>query len=179
VALTAHVIGTAADAWREAGMDGVLHKPFTLARLAEVIATHAGVRPEAAAATSSAGETNDHAATVAVDTSVLDDLLSMAGGATVVVDRITGLYRSQSQERIGDIRAAVEAGDLDRLGKAAHALKSMSFNVGARLVAEAAAQIERTARLDGRMVEVDDVDRLTAHCDHAVQEIDEWRRRAA
>ncbi|HEX8662412.1 MAG TPA: ATP-binding protein, partial [Beijerinckiaceae bacterium] len=38
VALTAHVVGAGAEAWREAGMDGVLHKPFTVAKLAECLA---------------------------------------------------------------------------------------------------------------------------------------------
>jgi two-component system sensor histidine kinase BarA len=33
VALTAHVVGAAAEQWRVADMDGVLHKPFTLDRL--------------------------------------------------------------------------------------------------------------------------------------------------
>ena len=37
VALTAHVVGSAADAWRGAGMDAVLHKPFTLASLAKTL----------------------------------------------------------------------------------------------------------------------------------------------
>lgn len=37
VALTAHVVGEAADFWREAGMDAVLPKPFTLASLGAVI----------------------------------------------------------------------------------------------------------------------------------------------
>ncbi|WP_262423513.1 response regulator [Brevundimonas denitrificans] len=34
LALTAHVIGAGADAWREAGMDGVVYKPFTVRDLA-------------------------------------------------------------------------------------------------------------------------------------------------
>ncbi len=37
VALTAHVVGKAAETWREAGMDAVLHKPFTLASLAAAL----------------------------------------------------------------------------------------------------------------------------------------------
>ncbi len=41
VALTAHVIAQPRMPGARAGMDGVLHKPFTLARLAEVISTHA------------------------------------------------------------------------------------------------------------------------------------------
>ena len=38
VALTAEVLSAGANAWRSAGMDGVLHKPFTLAGLARTLA---------------------------------------------------------------------------------------------------------------------------------------------
>ena len=38
VALTAHVIGAAAEEWRIAGMDAVIHKPFTIAQLAQCLA---------------------------------------------------------------------------------------------------------------------------------------------
>ncbi len=37
IALTAHVAG--ADAWRNVGMDAVLHKPFSVKKLAECIGT--------------------------------------------------------------------------------------------------------------------------------------------
>ena len=37
VALTAHVIGAAAEEWRLAGMDAVIHKPFTIAQLADCL----------------------------------------------------------------------------------------------------------------------------------------------
>ena len=37
VALTAHVLGAAAEAWRAADMDAVLHKPFTLASLSQTL----------------------------------------------------------------------------------------------------------------------------------------------
>jgi CheY-like chemotaxis protein len=37
VALTAHVIGAGSDAWKDAGMDGVLHKPFTIAQIGAVL----------------------------------------------------------------------------------------------------------------------------------------------
>ena len=175
VALTAHVIGTAADAWREAGMDGVLHKPFTLARLAETIETHAGVRATTGATTTTGDAGDGEDAAGMLDRAVLDDLLAMAGGATAVVDRITGLYRTQSQEKIADLRAAIAAGDLDRLGKAAHALKSMSYNVGARIVAETAARIESAARLEGRLVDAAEVAQLAHSHDLSLREIEVWR----
>ena len=37
VALTAHVIGAAAEEWRLAGMDAIIHKPFTIAQLAQCL----------------------------------------------------------------------------------------------------------------------------------------------
>jgi signal transduction histidine kinase/CheY-like chemotaxis protein/HPt (histidine-containing phosphotransfer) domain-containing protein len=40
VALTAHVVGSHADAWKTSGMNGVLHKPFTLAAMARMLETH-------------------------------------------------------------------------------------------------------------------------------------------
>jgi CheY-like chemotaxis protein len=171
VALTAHVVGTAADAWRDAGMDGVLHKPFTLAQMASVIATHTGV-----VATSTEASAPVEATITTLDTGVLDDLLAMAGGATAVVDRITGLYRTQSQERIAELRAALESGDLDRLGKAAHALKSMSYNVGAREVAQDAADIEHAARLEERMLDAGEIDRLAGHHAQTLEALTTWRR---
>ena len=42
VALTAHVVGAEALGWQEAGMDGVLHKPFTIAQLSETLTRHLG-----------------------------------------------------------------------------------------------------------------------------------------
>jgi len=37
VALTAHVIGAAAEEWHLAGMNGIMHKPFTIAQLAQCL----------------------------------------------------------------------------------------------------------------------------------------------
>ena len=173
VALTAHVIGTAADAWREAGMDGVLHKPFTLARLADVIATHANgahVVPIEEAATTETSEG-------LLDLAVLEDLLKMAGGAVAIVDRIVGLYETQSADRIAELREAVTSANAEQLGRVAHALKSMSFNVGARSIAETAARFERVAREDKALVDVVEIDRLAEDREAVIREIGDWRSR--
>jgi len=177
VALTAHVVGTAADAWRAAGMDGVLHKPFTLAALEATIRAHAINLIEGAAETPTvevesipvAANASDEAPVL--DDSVLDDLAAMAGGATAVVDRVVRLYQTQAVEKLRELHEAARGGDLDRLGAAAHALKSMSFNVGARRVAERAADIERAARGDGRAATSADVDRLGDDLSAAVDAI--------
>ncbi len=188
VALTAHVIGTAADAWRSAGMEGVLHKPFTLAQLSDVIRTHAtnvvetvaAVAPEPRVETSPAPAPVEESETTPIlDVSVLEDLKAMSGGTTVVVDRVTRLYETQSVDRLRELQEAMRSGDLEALGKAAHALKSMSFNVGARVVAERAAAFERAARIEQRPIEEAEMNAMGAEISTALGEIERWRRDAA
>ncbi len=160
VALTAHVVGAGADAWREASMDDVIHKPFTLAQLGACIARFAG-----AGAQPSPTPEPENAGAGALDRSVLRELLDMTGGNEATVRRIAELFRVKSTETLFELEAASTAGDMDALGRCAHALKSMSQNMGARGVAEAAAAMERNARADSGEVasgDLDDLRRLLA-----------------
>ena len=146
VALTAHVVGTAADAWREAGMDDVVHKPFTLARLGAVLAAFAPgqgarVHPQSISEPAPADES-------CLDVSVLQDLIAMTNGSIETARRIAELYRVKSLEEADRLAEATRAGDGDRIARCAHALKSMSANLGARRLAAVASEIERAARED-------------------------------
>lgn len=181
VALTAHVIGTAADAWKAAGMDGVLHKPFTLAQLAETLRHHALNVIESVAHEAPQQEVEAVVAEPSgtLDTSVLEDLRAMSGGEMMVVDRVTRLYETQSVERLAELREALAAGDLELLGKAAHALKSMSFNVGARAVATRAADLERAARVEVREITSDELDRLGSDLSVTIEDLGTWKAQAA
>jgi two-component system sensor histidine kinase BarA len=154
VALTAHVIGAGANAWQEAGMDGVLHKPFTLAALSDCIARHALPSGAVAAPSKIDGGpvVGEGEPAPLLDMAVLDELRSMSGGAPGIVARIAGLYRVQSAERVAELLDAVRAHDLERLAQAAHALKSMSYNIGARGIAEQAGAFEHAARIEARVV---------------------------
>ena len=148
LALTAHVIGTAADAWREAGMDGVVHKPFTLADIEAALDRCCG--PLAVAPGT---EIPDEAQTrSSVDDGLFDpairaDLDGMAAsGRHDFVIRVQGLYADNAPLRLQELRAAAGAGDMDGAARAAHALKSMSLSLGARAVAQAASGLETSAR---------------------------------
>ena len=169
VALTAHVIGSAADRWREAGMDGMLSKPFTLAALAAklgdfiepVAAVEAAASPpqptpaatpEARARTVSVGP---QSASELLDPQVTGELARLAAaGKSDFVARVRRLYRENAPEAVKTLIEACVAGDVDGAARAAHALKSMSLNMGARLVAETAARLEAQAR-DLSIVNVD------------------------
>ncbi len=156
IALTAHVVGAAAEEWRSADMDGVLHKPYTLARLSECLAAHVqrsgvGFVQEAPAQT----------APQLLDPAALDGLREMSADGSLVA-RVARLYCANAPARIADLRDAIAHADATGAAAAAHALKSMSLNIGAQAVAETAGDIERSARETGAPGDAAAVDQLTA-----------------
>jgi signal transduction histidine kinase/EAL domain-containing protein (putative c-di-GMP-specific phosphodiesterase class I)/DNA-binding NarL/FixJ family response regulator len=148
LALTAHVIGAAAGAWRDAGMDGVIHKPFTMQDLARALETHCGQhmiagQPGAAPSPAPVAAMTDSL----FDPAVREDLARMASaGKADFVARIQALYAEHAPDRMADVVAARDAGDTEGVARAAHALKSMSLSLGARAVAEATSALEASAR---------------------------------
>jgi EAL domain-containing protein (putative c-di-GMP-specific phosphodiesterase class I)/signal transduction histidine kinase/CheY-like chemotaxis protein len=154
VALTAHVVGSSADRWREAGMDGMLAKPFTLAALAAKLGEFVAVAAPSAATAPAAPAPAPQTATLAP--SVLSDLLDpqvtgelarmAAAGKSDFVARVRRLYRDNAPLAVKALIKGATDGDADAVAKAAHALKSMSLNMGARVVAESAARLEAQAR---------------------------------
>ena len=168
VALTAHVVGPAAEAWRDAGMDAVLHKPFTLALLArtlgQFLAPRGAAKPLLPEPETVAAPGRDDASDL-IDAKVAADLAAMAAaGRGDFVERVHGLYREKAPEAAANLRRGLEAGDMDASVKAAHALKSMSLNVGAKAVSHLVARLETEGR-EGKLLtaaEADEVDRLLA-----------------
>jgi signal transduction histidine kinase/CheY-like chemotaxis protein len=154
VAVTAHVIGSAADAWREAGMDAVLHKPFTIRALAECLAKFRPPVDSSRITDSSA--INRQGVESAVEAceepllsvDALQQLLSFGhSGTGDFASRVLGLYIDHAPESTAQIIDAFAKFDIAAVGRAAHALKSMSLNIGAQRVAFMAADIERRADL--------------------------------
>ena len=154
LALTAHVIGTAAEAWKAADMDGVIHKPFTMQDLAQALERHCASYmttslPGSDPAPSAVEQPVEAAATSdsLFDPVVREDLARMASaGKADFVARIQALYAEHAPNRMADIATAWQAEDAEAVARAAHALKSMSLSLGARAVAEATSAIETSAR---------------------------------
>ena len=150
IALTAHVVGSVADAWREAGMDGILHKPFTLAELNKHLSARLPLkeppdRLETRSPFAPPAASDDYEALF--DLATLDEVSSVdSGSAPGFMQKVLGLYRRHAPEAGNDVQKAAAANDLIALASAAHALKSMSLNIGARKVAQYAARIEAAAR---------------------------------
>jgi two-component system sensor histidine kinase BarA len=175
IALTAHVVGAGADAWVQAGMDDILHKPYTLAKLADCLSRHLGAGGRSKAMEEQGATSPDPAPTTLLDPSVLAGLREMSGGATHLVERVARLYREHAPMRIAELRDAIEQSQFKSVASVAHALKSMSLNIGAQAVAQAAAKLEREANNDRERVTlqaIEDLGSLTEQtCAHLLQEV--------
>ncbi|RYE64785.1 MAG: EAL domain-containing protein [Oxalobacteraceae bacterium] len=151
VALTAHVVGSGATAWKDADMDGVIHKPFTMDDLAAVLGRFCSEKSEIASdepVVQSHLEKDSQSDDV-FDPTIRAELKTMAkAGRADFVERIQQLYRDNAPLRLKEAEAAQASGDRDALARAAHALKSMSLSMGARAVSAEASRLEVGARSD-------------------------------
>jgi EAL domain-containing protein (putative c-di-GMP-specific phosphodiesterase class I)/signal transduction histidine kinase/HPt (histidine-containing phosphotransfer) domain-containing protein len=144
VAFTAHVAGKAPDAWRDAGMDGVLHKPFTLAALADCLVK---LHPSRAIAGPSDLETrspSESSGGPLLDMDMLRQLEELgAQGRSEFVQRVCGLYLEHAPKCGEELERALIENNVDTLRRCAHSLKSMSYNIGANMLGQLCAEVER------------------------------------
>ena len=173
VALTAHVIGAAAEEWKLAGMDAVLYKPFTVAQLASCLLDHVPQfqSPAELVWDNSGGsikrevETGSPSFDADVDVQLLDpDTLGQlrtlnAAKQGDFLKRVVDLYSEHAPKACGQLRKHAKSGEAELCGSLGHSLKSMSLNIGAVEVAKIAASFEQAARGEGR---VPDKKELTA-----------------
>ena len=157
----------------EAGLvDLVLEQPLRRADLAAALAQAAAgaplsealAAPPAADAAPAAAKPALRPMTATVSPGVASDLLDpqvtselarmAAAGNGDFVARVRRLYRDNAPEAVKALIAACTNRDCLAAAKAANALKSMSLNMGARLVAETASRLEAQAR-DLGVVNVD------------------------
>ncbi|MHA7872973.1 MAG: response regulator, partial [Hyphococcus sp.] len=159
IALTAHVAGKD-EAWRAAGMDAYLTKPFSIHSLSEAIA--AVIKPARSAAPLAEMPTTDtprntgktvkpigaaskKASPDPFDISTLQALVAMQSGEANLPVRALKLFEEHSREAVLRLAKAGKAGQRQEIAKAAHALKSMCLNVGATALAGTCARIEKAA----------------------------------
>jgi HPt (histidine-containing phosphotransfer) domain-containing protein len=125
-------------------MDGVLHKPFTLKSLAGILGRY--YQPGQIALPESVQPEQVSLSGQLLDQATFDNLLSMAGGQRDFLVHLSKLYKENASPAADTLENAVRAGDVESAAAAAHALKSMSYNMGAVAVSALAAKIEAEAR---------------------------------
>lgn len=166
VALTAHVAGDDTS-WRDAGMTDYLTKPFTIEALAQLLGRY--LRPGVPApvvdnadenATGAAlhadivdRERRDAGATSPdsdiddlIDTNVLAQLADMQSASSNLPVKVLTLFQQHSRDTAARLVQCTKKQDAIGIGKAAHALKSSSVNIGAVKLGEICSRIEARAK---------------------------------
>jgi EAL domain-containing protein (putative c-di-GMP-specific phosphodiesterase class I)/signal transduction histidine kinase/HPt (histidine-containing phosphotransfer) domain-containing protein/ActR/RegA family two-component response regulator len=174
VALTAHVIGAAAEEWRLAGMNAVMHKPFTIAQLAyclmEQVPEFRTLAGEPIGVNDSGsverklevGPSRDEADFPLVDPAALGQFRALDDGKKdSFLRRVIDLYTEHAPQAYAQLRQHAKNGEVEACGALAHSLKSMSLNIGAVEVAKAAAGFEQWARGEGHVPNPDALDALS------------------
>ena len=164
LALTAHVPSASGD-WRGAGMDDYLTKPFTIDILSNALARYISPADDDDCMQEPDGSFYDDVADVAANESTaqsptpiggkrdpeleavfnfttLNDIQAMDSGGGDIVVRALGLFEEHSKPALLRLVTAIKGTDLHETRSAAHALKSMSLNVGAEKLAGFCADIE-------------------------------------
>jgi len=187
IAVTAHVVGAAAEAWREAGMDGVLHKPYTIQSLAQCLATFAPpeqltktppeiappAKPEIVVARA------QFASQLVNEEKLAELKLLTESGPTPFLLRVFGLYLDHAPKSVAEMRLALERSDFRAIGRAAHALKSMSLNIGVDRVVSIADDLERRAASPSPPIDASSIDTLEAALNETFSAIRAFRPNAA
>jgi CheY-like chemotaxis protein len=135
IALTAGAIEGDREKCLAAGMDDYVTKPFSLEQLEKALRRWLPVPCAAETAVSR------------IDQQVLERMRALGGnGGTSLVTKIIGVYLSDAPGRLRSLQEAVARGDAAAMGRAAHAFKSASANLGATGLAELCLRMEGLGR---------------------------------
>lgn len=157
VALTANVMQGDRDRCLAAGMDDYLGKPYTGDEMIQVLRRwlplerrRGGGRDAAVSEPAISGAV--FAANVlppVFDQAAINRIRALAPErADGLVAELLSAYRGAAEREMGKFEQAFTGGDTEALAKAAHALKSSSFNVGANGLGELMKEIESLARTE-------------------------------
>jgi CheY-like chemotaxis protein len=138
IAMTAHAMAGDRERCLAAGMDDYLSKPLRPELLDEVLERWLGVAIDEPAGSEPADR--DEA---------IDGLIDAARMRTFredypdIVEQLLQLFVDSTPELLDELRAAVDGGDADERGRAAHKLKGSCQNIGATFMATLCVALER------------------------------------
>ena len=167
VALTAHVVGSRAIEWQDAGMVDCVTKPFTLAAiegcLRKWIPEHrlnakenremrgGGISVDAPISPSppvtSAGDHPPTGPLPVLDPEVLQSIAELAGPSNDLTKRLVALFREHAPISMDRLRMAIDGQNVSSIASAAHAFKSMCRNIGAVELGHLLHEVEEAAAI--------------------------------
>ncbi|MGI9406282.1 MAG: ATP-binding protein, partial [Hyphomicrobiaceae bacterium] len=152
IALTALLAGGRKDEWSDAGMDDILTKPYTIHDLADCLARWLpGSGEDRQAITIDvekvAGECSATTSPV-LDPAVIGSIRDMEQPGVDLLRRVSRIYVDNAPSAMKDIDRAIAAEKFCEIASTAHALKSLSANIGAHKVADACGHLEERSRAE-------------------------------
>lgn len=161
VALTAGFDKSDEVRCRTAGMDHYITKPFSIPDLDKVLSSFIGLNKDVLAKTEPNQQQVNDLATIKTKTedrqiSNFDEIIDVAALNNILeVERLTEKpilktifngFTEQMQEKLNDLEQRIANTDSEGLYKTAHAIKSMSANIGAKEVRRISSEMETIAR---------------------------------
>jgi len=148
VALTANAIRGEDERCRQAGMDGFIVKPVELETLRTAL--KAWLPAVMTADREAPQDVPREAPQEAADSLVFERqaLIRLVGDNRETIVHLLANFRESTASTVGEMVAAVNAGNLPVVGALAHRLKSSARAVGAQALASVCADLEQAARFD-------------------------------
>ena len=161
VALTANAMQGDEQLCRDAGMNGFLAKPYSLASLQATLAGWLQSAPAPAPApapvpvlpAASVSAASGAADSPAIKMVAIDALRELdEPGSTELVTHLVGSFLKSANDSLARVAAAATEGDAKTLAQGAHSLKSSAANLGADALAACYRELEKLGR-EGRIDE--------------------------
>ncbi|MEH6593447.1 MAG: Hpt domain-containing protein, partial [Halioglobus sp.] len=143
---------------RESGMDHYLTKPFSISEITDVLESYIGRSKSSIRGEILKGEVSIDTKSTGTSNKIekMEDILNISAIQNILeVERQTQKpilssvfdgFTSQMTDKLAELNSHLDLSDTEDLYKTAHAIKSMSANMGAKEVQGIAGDIERTAR---------------------------------
>ncbi len=173
IALTAAARAEEYEQALSSGMDEFMTKPFNVAQLENrIVAT----LTHKISNDTVRGPASEHAAVQGpIDENVIDSILAInpaSGGALLA--KVIASFNAQLPINLANLRSSINTEDHETLRQHAHALKSMSGNVGARQLTKALNDIEQAAAVGQVTLSEEDYEDIEELARNAVEALQRW-----
>jgi CheY-like chemotaxis protein/HPt (histidine-containing phosphotransfer) domain-containing protein len=145
IAMTANAMASDRDACLAAGMNDHVGKPFELDHLVATLQQHTGfAMPADPPVAEALAETGAELADYAPGDLDQDGALARVGGNSAVYSAVLLAFAADMRHTPDQLHAHLAGGDTLQAARVLHTLKGLAATVGARHLAQVAAQLEKT-----------------------------------